>query len=86
MIRPGGCRGGKINGGDSLAQVAFTGLPSSASPVDGLDTEWLAVDLGVDVPLGETGGFDSSLHAGLSGMFGQDYQSQAIQLLFKARF
>ncbi|MBC7145135.1 MAG: autotransporter outer membrane beta-barrel domain-containing protein [Thioclava marina] len=76
----------KVSGDDELVQVAFVGLPSSASPADGFDMNWMSADLGIDVPLGQTGKFVSSLHAGISGSFSSDYENHAVQFSFNAKF
>ena len=76
----------KVSGSDELVQVAFVGLPSSASPADGFNMNWVTAELGVDVPLGQSRKFSSSLHAGISGTFSNNYESQALQLSFNAKF
>ncbi|MEO1951692.1 choice-of-anchor F family protein [Thioclava sp.] len=76
----------KVSGDDQLVQTAFVGLPSSATPVDGFDMNWVTADVGIDVPLSQTGTFSSSLHAGISGTFSSDYESHALQLSFNAKF
>ncbi|OOY02928.1 autotransporter outer membrane beta-barrel domain-containing protein, partial [Thioclava sp. F28-4] len=76
----------KVSGDDQLVQTAFVGLPSSATPVDGFDMNWVTADVGIDVPLSKTGTFSSSLHAGISGTFSSDYESHALQVSFNAKF
>jgi len=70
------------SGDDQLVQTGFIGLPSGATPVDGMDTDWVSLSLGVSSKIGAS----TMLNAGYVGAFGSDYDSHALQLSLSMRF
>lgn len=74
------------SGSDRLAPTGFVGLPTGGTPVDGMDMDWVSLELGISAHIGRAGGKDTRINAGYVGNFGSDYEGHAVQLSLKMQF
>jgi uncharacterized protein with beta-barrel porin domain len=74
------------SGSDRLVPTGFVGLPAGSTPVDGMDMDWVSLELGLSAEIGRAGGKEARLNAGYLGNFGSDYEGHAIQLSLSMQF
>lgn len=72
---------------DDWVETGFIGLPLiNNTPVDGMDMEWVSVDLGVSTRIDGLGKDGTLLRAGYSGAFGDNYRNNSLQLSLTMQF
>lgn len=76
----------KVSGDDALVASGFVGLPGSVTPVDGLDSTWVDVNLGVSSRIATSGGGETRLGAEYRGAFGSDYESHGLGVFLMMNF
>lgn len=76
----------RSSGSDRLASTGFVGLPVGGTPVDGMDMDWVSLELGVSAHIGRPGGKETRVNAGYVGNFGSDYEGHAVQLSLSMQF
>lgn len=76
----------KASGDDALIAAGFVGLPAGSTPVDGIDQDWVDVNLGLTTSVPGLGGKDAVLGGEYRGSFGDDYENHALGVFLKMAF
>ncbi len=74
------------SGDDAMIAAGFIGLPSIGTPVDGIDQDWVDVNLGITTTIPGFGGKGAVLGAEYRGSFGDDYENHGLGVFAKMTF
>lgn len=76
----------KASGDDAMIAAGFVGLPSGSTPVDGIDQDWVDVNLGMTTTIPGFGGKGAVLGGEYRGSFGDDYENHGLGVFVKMAF
>lgn len=76
----------KASGDDAFISTGFTGLPTYVTPVDGIDQDWVDVNLGVTTPVSLFGNKETYLGAEYRGSIGSNYENHGVGVFVKMAF
>jgi uncharacterized protein with beta-barrel porin domain len=76
----------RASGDDLSVLTGFAGLPGASSTAAGMDEDLIDLSFGFDTVLSSTASSQVMLQAGYRGVFGSDYDSQAVHVGLKMAF
>ena len=76
----------QASGDDAMIATGFVGLPSYVTPVDGIDLDWVDLNLGFTRKVSGLGGKDAVVGGEYRGSFGGDYENHGLGVFVKMAF